>query len=48
MRNYVLIIEDMQYAYETYVQYCTPHVKVLIDTFRDLNLPVVWTNWARR
>ena len=47
-RNYVLLIEDMQYAYETYVQYCTPHVKALIDTFRELKLPIVWTNWARR
>jgi nicotinamidase-related amidase len=48
VRNYVLIVEDMQYEYETYVQYCVPHVKELISTFRDLKLPILWTNWARR
>ena len=26
----------------------TPYVKQLIETFRELDLPIVWTNWARR
>lgn len=26
-RNYVLIVEDMQYCYEPYVKYRIPHVK---------------------
>ena len=46
-RNYVLIVEDMEYAYETYIQYRIPHVKKLIDEFRKLKLPIVWTNWRR-
>merc|ERR1712023_50177 len=47
-RNYVLIVEDMQYEYKTYVDYCVPHVKELIATFRDLKLPILWTNWNRK
>merc|ERR1719410_3012946 len=47
-RNYCLVIEDMQYAYEPYVKYCVPHIKPLIETFREFKLPIVWTNWARR
>ena len=46
-RNYVLVVEDMQYAYEPYIKYRIPHVKKLIDEFRKLNLPIVWTNWRR-
>jgi len=46
-RNYALIIEDMQYAYEPYVKYCVPHVKQLVETFREFKLPILWTNWAR-
>merc|ERR1719232_677453 len=37
----------MQYAYEPYIKYRIPHVKKLIDEFRKLNLPIVWTNWRR-
>jgi len=48
VRNYVLIVEDMQYEYEAYVKYCIPSVKLLIDQFRASKLPIVWTNWARR
>lgn len=33
-RNFVLIIEDMQYGYETYIKYRVPHVKALVDEFR--------------
>jgi len=47
-RNYVLVIEDMQYSYKPYVKYCVPPVKTLINTFRELKLPIIWTNWARR
>merc|ERR1719410_24463 len=47
-RNYCLVIEDMQYAYEPYIKYCVPHIKPLIETFRELKLPIVWTNWNRR
>lgn len=46
-RNYVLIIEDMQNTYKSYVTYCVPPVKSLIATFRELGLPIVWTNWSR-
>ena len=34
-RNYVLVIEDMEYCYEPYVKYRIPHVKALIDEFRS-------------
>lgn len=47
-RNYVLIIEDMQNEYKSYVTYRIPAVKQLIDQFREMKLPIVWTNWARR
>jgi len=47
-RNYVLIVEDMQYEYESYIKYVIPNVKPLIEEFRAQNLPIVWTNWARR
>ena len=47
-RNYVLIIEDMENGYGTYVNHCIPPVKKLIAQFRDMKLPIVWTNWARR
>jgi len=47
-RNYVLIIEDMEIGYKTYINHCIPKVKQLIDTFRELDLPIVWTNWSRR
>ena len=47
-RNFCLVIEDMQNAYGTYVKYRTPNVKQLIDKFRELKLPIVWTNWARK
>jgi len=47
-RNYVLIVEDMQYEYETYVKYVIPNVKPIVEQFRALKLPIVWTNWARR
>jgi len=47
-RNYVLVIEDMQYEYEDYVRYVIPNVKPLIDQFREKKLPIVWTNWSRR
>ena len=47
-RNYCLIIEDMQYDYLDYVQYRIPPVKKLVDTFRHLKLPIVWTNWMRK
>ena len=46
-RNYVLIIEDMQYSYEVYIKYRIPHVKKLVDEFRAKGLPIVWTNWRR-
>jgi len=47
-RNYVLIIEDMQYEYEFYIKYVVPNVKPLIKQFREMQLPIIWTNWARR
>jgi len=47
-RNYVLIVEDMQYEYDSYIKYVIPNVKAILDQFRALKLPVVWTNWARR
>ena len=47
-RNYALIIVDMQNGYESFVRYCIPPVKLLLETFRELNLPVLWTNWNRR
>jgi len=47
-RNYVLVIEDMQKEYQPYVKYRIPAVKALIDQFREMKLPIVWTNWARR
>jgi len=46
-RNYVLVVEDMQYEYEEYVRYRIPNVKPLIHEFREKKLPIVWTNWAR-
>jgi len=46
-RNFCLVIEDMQNGYDEYVKYCVPHVKALIETFREQKLPIVWTNWAR-
>ena len=46
-RNYVLVVEDMQMTYKPCVTYCLPAVKSLIKTFRDLDLPIIWTNWAR-
>lgn len=47
-RSYVLVIEDMEVGYGTYVNHCIPQVKSLITLFRELKLPIVWTNWARR
>lgn len=47
-RNYVLVIEDMQYEYESYIKYVVPNVKPLIHQFREMQLPIIWTNWARR
>jgi len=47
-RNYVLVIEDMQYEYEFYIKYVIPNVKPLIKQFREMELPIIWTNWARR
>ena len=47
-RNYVLIIEDMENGYGSYVRHCIPPVKKLITQFRDMKLPIVWSNWARR
>jgi len=47
-RNYVLVIEDMQYEYEFYIKYVIPNVKPLIRQFREMQLPIIWTNWARR
>lgn len=38
----------MQNSYDTYVKYRTPNVKQLIEKFRELKLPIVWTNWMRR
>jgi len=47
-RNYVLVIEDMEVGYAQYVNHCIPQVKALIQQFRKLKLPIIWTNWARR
>jgi len=47
-RNYVLDIEDMEIGYATYVNHCIPQVKALTKQFRELKLPIIWTNWARR
>ena len=47
-RNYVLIIEDMENGYESCVRHCIPPVRKLIAQFRDMKLPIVWTNWVRR
>jgi len=46
-RNFVLIIEDMEKEYESFVDYVTPNCARLIKKFRELNLPIIWTNWAR-
>lgn len=37
----------MQNGYAEYVRYCVPHVKSLIECFREKKLPIIWTNWAR-
>lgn len=47
-RNYVLIVEDLEEGYKQWVNYVVPETKILIDVFRELKLPIVWTNWARR
>mmetsp|Transcript_68208 Transcript_68208/g.181504 ORF Transcript_68208/g.181504 Transcript_68208/m.181504 type:complete len:326 (-) Transcript_68208:81-1058(-) len=47
-RNFVLIVEDMEKGYESYVRYIVPPVKKLLQKFHELKLPVVWTNWVRR
>lgn len=47
-RSFVLIVEDMEKGYDSYVRYVVPPVKQLLERFRELKLPVVWTNWIRR
>lgn len=47
-RNYVLVIEDMENGYGKYINHCIPQVKALINLFRKLKLPIVWTNWSRQ
>ena len=46
-RNFVLIVEDMQVEYTQYVDYVLPNAEKLVTLFRELGLPIVWTNWSR-
>ena len=47
-RNYCLLVEDMQKEYDAYTDYVLPNAEVLLAKFRELKLPVVWTNWNRK
>merc|ERR1711881_719375 len=47
-RSYCLIIEDMEKGYEQYVRHCIPQVKMMIKQFREMKLPIIWTNWSRQ
>ena len=47
-RNYALIVEDMQKSYHEWVDFVQPESLKLLQTFRKLKLPVVWSSWSRR
>jgi len=47
-RNFCLVVEDMQKEYMAYIDYVLPNAETLLAKFRELELPVVWTNWSRR
>ena len=41
------VVEDMQKEYMAYIDYVLPNAVSLLTKFRELRLPVVWTNWSR-
>lgn len=47
-RSYCLVVEDMQTEYTQYIDYVLPNAEGLLAKFRELKLPVVWTNWSRK
>ena len=44
-RNFCLVVEDMQTEYMQYIDYVLPNCAPLVGKFRELKLPIVWTNW---
>lgn len=47
-RKPVLIVEDMEGGYFEYVDYVIPRSVKILSKFRELGLPVIWTNWVRK
>lgn len=47
-RTLALIVEDMTIGYTPYAGFIVPNVQKLLSKFREQDLMVVWTNWARR
>lgn len=47
-RKPVLIVEDMEGGYFEYVDFVIPRSVKILSKFRDLDLPVIWTNWVRK
>lgn len=47
-RNFCLLVSDMQKEYSECINYVLPNTRKLVDKFRELKLPIVWTNWAHK
>ena len=37
-----------QTEYNAYIDYVVPNASLLLAKFRELELPVIWTNWSRK
>mmetsp|Transcript_11326 Transcript_11326/g.41443 ORF Transcript_11326/g.41443 Transcript_11326/m.41443 type:complete len:330 (-) Transcript_11326:64-1053(-) len=47
-RNFCLIVSDMQKEYVDHIDYVLPNTQTLVEKFREMKLPIVWTNWAHK
>ena len=47
-RTFALIVEDMEKDYLFYVNYVLPNAVALLNKFREVGQPIVWTNWNRQ
>eukprot|EP00121_Abeoforma_whisleri_P008281 Awhi_evm1s7597 len=47
-RRVTLLIDDAQEEYRKYALPILANLSKLVDTFRKMDQPIVWSSWSRR